>query len=93
MTDRPLYNAVPAQVDLTAMEHDVLAFWRDNKVFARSVEQSAGRPEWVFYEGPPTANGKPGTRPMWQSWHWIPFLHAGEARYCSHTTSSLMPGS
>ena len=29
---------------------------------------------------------------MWQSWHWMPFLHAGDARYCSHTTSSLMPG-
>ncbi|MFF5081521.1 isoleucine--tRNA ligase [Actinoplanes sp. NPDC000266] len=55
-----MYRQVPAQVDLPALDHDVLAFWRDNDVFHRSLEQSAGRPEWVFYEGPPTANGMPG---------------------------------
>ncbi|AEW93563.1 MULTISPECIES: isoleucine--tRNA ligase [Streptomycetaceae] len=54
------YRQVPAQVDLPALEHEVLAFWQENKVFARSLEQSAGRPEWGFYEGPPTANGMPG---------------------------------
>ncbi|MFD8387315.1 isoleucine--tRNA ligase [Streptomyces sp. NPDC059679] len=54
------YRQVPAQVDLPALEHAVLDFWRENKIFARSLEQSAGRPEWVFYEGPPTANGMPG---------------------------------
>ncbi|KWX04450.1 isoleucyl-tRNA synthase [Carbonactinospora thermoautotrophica] len=56
-----MYRPVPAQVDLPAMEHEVLAFWRDNKIFERSIEQTAGRPLWVFYEGPPTANGMPGT--------------------------------
>ncbi|MEU1616203.1 isoleucine--tRNA ligase [Streptomyces sp. NPDC008238] len=54
------YRQVPAQVDLPALEHEVLAFWQENKVFARSLEQTEGRPEWVFYEGPPTANGMPG---------------------------------
>ncbi|MFF3563057.1 isoleucine--tRNA ligase [Streptomyces sp. NPDC002574] len=54
------YRQVPAQVDLPALEHEVLAFWQDNKVFARSLEQTRGKPEWVFYEGPPTANGMPG---------------------------------
>ncbi|MDX3232100.1 isoleucine--tRNA ligase [Streptomyces sp. ME19-01-6] len=54
------YRQVPAQVDLPALEHAVLDFWRENKIFARSLEQSAGRPEWVVYEGPPTANGMPG---------------------------------
>ncbi|GAA1885584.1 isoleucine--tRNA ligase [Streptantibioticus ferralitis] len=54
------YRQVPAQVDLPALEHEVLGFWQENKVFARSLEQSEGRPEWVFYEGPPTANGMPG---------------------------------
>ncbi|MGW1314038.1 isoleucine--tRNA ligase [Streptomyces sp. NPDC002426] len=56
----PQYRQVPAQVDLPALEHAVLDFWRDSKVFAKSLEQSEGRPEWVFYEGPPTANGMPG---------------------------------
>ena len=56
----PQYRPVPAQVDLPALERAVLDFWRENKVFDRSLEQSEGRPEWVFYEGPPTANGRPG---------------------------------
>ncbi|WP_059009114.1 isoleucine--tRNA ligase [Streptomyces specialis] len=54
------YRHVPAQVDLPQLEHEVLDLWRDNKTFNRSMEQSEGRPEWVFYEGPPTANGMPG---------------------------------
>ncbi|RKN06097.1 isoleucine--tRNA ligase [Streptomyces radicis] len=54
------YRHVPAQVDLPALEHEVLELWQASKTFARSVEQSAGRPDWVFYEGPPTANGMPG---------------------------------
>lgn len=56
----PQYRQVPAQVDLPALEHAVLDFWRESKVFTKSLEQSEGRPEWVFYEGPPTANGMPG---------------------------------
>ncbi|SED79368.1 isoleucine--tRNA ligase [Jiangella alba] len=55
------YREVPAQVDLPALEHDVLALWRDNDVFAQTVKNSEGRPLWTFYEGPPTANGMPGT--------------------------------
>ncbi|MFD3550189.1 class I tRNA ligase family protein, partial [Streptomyces sp. NPDC058655] len=56
----PQYRPVPAQVDLPALEHAVLDFWRESKTFAKTLEQSEGRPEWVFYEGPPTANGMPG---------------------------------
>ena len=54
------YQPVPAQVDLPALEHEILDFWRDRKVFQRTLDQTQGRPEWVFYEGPPTANGMPG---------------------------------
>lgn len=56
----PTYRQVPAQVDLPALEHAVLAFWDEQKIFTKSLEQSEGRPEWVYYEGPPTANGMPG---------------------------------
>ncbi|MGH3326693.1 MAG: isoleucine--tRNA ligase [Streptomycetales bacterium] len=56
-----MYRPVSHQVDLPAVEHEVLEFWRDAKVFQRSVEQTAGGPLWVFYDGPPTANGSPGT--------------------------------
>ena len=52
---------LPAQVDLPAVERDVLARWEKGRVFERSLEQTSGGEPWVFYEGPPTANGKPGT--------------------------------
>jgi isoleucyl-tRNA synthetase len=52
---------LPAQVDLPALEHRLLERWERDRVFERSLEQTAGGDPWVFYEGPPTANGKPGT--------------------------------
>ncbi|HEX6486863.1 MAG TPA: isoleucine--tRNA ligase [Nocardioidaceae bacterium] len=55
------YNPVPPQVDLPALEHEVLAFWSDNKIFDKSLDTAGSRPAWTFYEGPPTANGLPGT--------------------------------
>ena len=61
MTTQPGYNAVAPQVDLPAMEHEVLAFWRDHGTFERTLAQTDGSPRWTFYEGPPTANGMPGT--------------------------------
>jgi isoleucyl-tRNA synthetase len=57
---QPQYRQVPAQVDLPALEREVLDLWSERKTFARSLQQTEGRPEWVFYEGPPTANGMPG---------------------------------
>ncbi|MGE3812546.1 MAG: isoleucine--tRNA ligase [Candidatus Nanopelagicales bacterium] len=56
-----MYRPVPPQVDLPAVDHEVLAFWREHDVFTRSLAASEGRPTWVFNEGPPTANGMPGT--------------------------------
>lgn len=55
-----MYKAVPAQIDLPAMEHQILQLWDREAVFERSVTQAEGRPLWTFYEGPPTANGTPG---------------------------------
>jgi isoleucyl-tRNA synthetase len=55
------FRALPPQVDLPALEQDVLRRWEDRGVFARSLAATEGRPQWVFYEGPPTANGRPGT--------------------------------
>lgn len=55
-----MYHPIPAQIDLPALEHGILDFWRAQGTFERSLAQSAGQPEWVFYEGPPTANGMPG---------------------------------
>jgi isoleucyl-tRNA synthetase len=55
------FAALPPQVDLPALEHTILDRWEKEKVFDRSLEASRGRPQWNVYEGPPTANGRPGT--------------------------------
>ena len=56
-----MYSPVSARIDLVAMEHEIIDFWREHKVFDRSLQRTEDGPRWVFYEGPPTANGKPGT--------------------------------
>ncbi|HEX5016204.1 MAG TPA: isoleucine--tRNA ligase [Actinomycetes bacterium] len=56
-----MYREVPPQVDLPAVEQEVLTFWDEHDTFHRSLEQRADGEPWVFYEGPPTANGTPGT--------------------------------
>mgnify|MGYP000358915609 FL=1 len=58
--DATPFAPVPATPDPPALEGDVAAFWKANDVFAASLAKPAPRGEWVFYEGPPTANGKPG---------------------------------
>jgi len=42
------------------IEEKILAFWKDNKIFQKSIDQREKSPNFVFYEGPPTANGLPG---------------------------------
>ncbi len=54
------YERLDTTVDLPAMERDILAFWREHSVFTRSLDQTVDGPTWTAYEGPPTANGKPG---------------------------------
>ena len=57
MTIRP----VPAQIDLPAMERSILDFWREHSIFEASTTARQDAAPWTFYEGPPTANGMPGT--------------------------------
>ncbi|MQA83510.1 MAG: isoleucine--tRNA ligase [Streptosporangiales bacterium] len=55
------FRPLPSRVNLPALEHEVLRRWRETKIFHRSLERTGDGPLWVFYEGPPTANGMPGT--------------------------------
>ncbi|MFZ5912113.1 MAG: isoleucine--tRNA ligase [Chloroflexota bacterium] len=55
-----MFKPVSPKLDVTSMEEEVLKFWKQNDIFKKTVEQREGGPEYVFYEGPPTANGKPG---------------------------------
>src|SRR6478672_7189249 len=66
VTDRPRNPLLPRrEVDprqeLPALELAVLERWRERDVFAESLRAREGAQQWVFYEGPPTANGPPGT--------------------------------
>src|ERR1700734_387006 len=61
----PVFTPVPPDTDFVALEQAELARWATHRVFERSIEQRKGAPEWVFYEGPPTANGLPGLHHVW----------------------------
>jgi isoleucyl-tRNA synthetase len=54
-------RAVDARQELPELELEVLQRWRERDVFAESLRRREGAKEWVFYEGPPTANGRPGS--------------------------------
>ncbi|MEW2356603.1 isoleucine--tRNA ligase [Spirillospora sp. NPDC029432] len=54
------FRPLPTQVDLPALEREMMGRWQERKVFERSLERTASGPRWLFYEGPPTANGMPG---------------------------------
>jgi len=59
------FRPVPPDADFVKLEELELDRWRDHQVFERSVSQREGCKPWVFYEGPPTANGRPGLHHVW----------------------------
>ena len=61
----PVFTPVPPDIDFVALEQAELARWAAQRVFERSIEQREGAEPWVFYEGPPTANGMPGLHHAW----------------------------
>jgi isoleucyl-tRNA synthetase len=57
----PGFAPVDPKQSFPELEERMLARWREEGVFERSLEQRADAPVWSFYEGPPTANGRPGS--------------------------------
>ncbi len=55
------YEALSPQIDLPKVEREILSFWNTQEIFQKSLAARAGGESWTFYEGPPTANGMPGT--------------------------------
>ncbi len=53
------FTPVPSPFDFAAAEHETIKFWKQDQIYRKSLEQRAGAPRFVFYEGPPTANGMP----------------------------------
>ena len=54
-----MYKKVDTGINFVEREKEVLQFWKDNNIFVKSVEKNEGGKEFSFYDGPPTANGKP----------------------------------
>ena len=55
-----MFKPVPAKVSFPQLEENILAFWKANHIPERSMEEGPGRPIYMLYEGPPTANASPG---------------------------------
>ena len=55
-----MFKQLTDKINYAQLEQEVLKFWNDNKVFEQSVTTREGKPGFTFYEGPPTANGRPG---------------------------------
>ena len=54
------FKPVSSKLEATTMEEAILKQWKKDKIFEKTISSREGGPEYVFYEGPPTANGKPG---------------------------------
>jgi isoleucyl-tRNA synthetase len=54
-----MFQPVESNVSFPALEAEIGRFWKEGKIYEKSLLQRAGRPRFVFYEGPPTANGMP----------------------------------
>lgn len=55
-----MFKPVKSKLNVNEMELSILDFWKKEEIFQKSLMNRLGKPEYVFYEGPPTANGKPG---------------------------------
>jgi isoleucyl-tRNA synthetase len=55
-----MFKPVSPKLNITSLEDDILHFWKKNDIFHKSADSRRGGQEYVFYEGPPTANGHPG---------------------------------
>ncbi len=60
-----MFRPVSADLDFVAVEEAELRRWEEHGVFQRSMKIREGATPWVFYEGPPTANGMPGLHHVW----------------------------
>ena len=61
----PRFALLPVDRSADALEREVLAAWESEQLFTRVQEARAGGEPWIFFEGPPTANGRPGIHHVW----------------------------
>ncbi|MFZ2484889.1 MAG: class I tRNA ligase family protein [Minisyncoccia bacterium] len=58
MVDKPIQH-VQGKSERAQKEEKILQFWKDNKIFEKTLEKKSPNGDFIFYEGPPTANGRP----------------------------------
>ncbi len=55
-----MFKELTDKINYSQIELEILRFWRENNIFSKSITSRSGKPGFTFYEGPPTANGRPG---------------------------------
>ena len=55
-----MFKELTDKISYPAVEKEILAFWKEHKIFQKSITSRDGKPGFTFFEGPPTANGRPG---------------------------------
>ncbi|HVN47293.1 MAG TPA: class I tRNA ligase family protein, partial [Bacteroidota bacterium] len=55
-----MFKQITDKLNYHELESDILKFWEANDIFKQSISTREGKPAFTFYEGPPTANGRPG---------------------------------
>jgi len=54
-----MFTKVPTDMNFVAREEEIVKFWREHDIFRKSIDHREGGDTFTFYDGPPTANGKP----------------------------------
>ena len=54
-----MYKKVSSDMNFVDREKETVKFWKENEIFEKSIEERKDDPTYTFYDGPPTANGKP----------------------------------
>ena len=55
-----MFKELTEKISYPEVEKEILKFWKENRIFEKSISTREGHPGFTFYEGPPTANGRPG---------------------------------
>jgi isoleucyl-tRNA synthetase len=55
-----MFKQLTDKINYRELESEILNFWEANDIFKKSISTREGKPEFTFYEGPPTANGSKG---------------------------------
>ena len=55
-----MFKELPDKINFAELEKEIISFWQSNDIFNKSITTREGKPSFTFYDGPPTANGKPG---------------------------------